>query len=552
MYVFVKKDYKRLTNFFPEPTKLQNLYGSQGKVKKEIAFRIHMKDKLYDFSVPINKYSDFYKLLKKEIPKANIYVDSGRGESYFSEYLSAILEEKEDSLPVEDIVETAGWHMVNNKMHYYSTADKNCKSGRKLANLDMENHMAVFCGGWEILSIADPLISVPLFLMAHAGYVYQLLRDANIPVQFVFDIVGVTGSRKTSVAKVLYQLFQQNNLFNFMATDRAMEVVTEENRDAMVILDDLSNTANKAHVSKFEKFLRQIGDQEGRRRTTDGGQHLNVVDTQCAVVMTAETYIYDMETSSKLRNIAVFLDKDTIQNDILTRYQKNQYRAIHNKEPSIMDKYMTLFIRFVEENYESLVEELIAYELPPLNIKFYRLNESRKVFHSIALLVLKMAGTMGMFDDSVLAEKFSSWKNIIDQVILDNQNLCSETEPYILFLQAIVGKLARKEIQIAVTREVYEKCPTAYVGFEDKAKGVIKLEPRKTYESVCKYYQASQSPFTRSESEIYGVLLSKGVSEGYRDGKRKRLRALKYVMINGCKLPFLCLKKSVMESMLGG
>ena len=75
--------------------------------------------------------------------------------------------------------------------------------------------------------------------MMHSGYFYQLLKDAGIPLQFVFDIIGPTGSRKTSLSKVAFTLFQKDlipkNIVNFTGTDRGIELVAEQHRDSIII-----------------------------------------------------------------------------------------------------------------------------------------------------------------------------------------------------------------------------------------------------------------------------------------------------------------------------
>ena len=69
--------------------------------------------------------------------------------------------------------------------------------------------------------------------------------------------------------------------------------------------------------------MRQVGDSTGRAKTTNGGEDIVRTNMEFSVVMTAEEYFHDLSRSSKLRNIAVFIDRDTVNNTVFTKVFKD-------------------------------------------------------------------------------------------------------------------------------------------------------------------------------------------------------------------------------------
>ena len=543
-----KGHYEILTNFNPVP-KARVTVKSTGNDEKLIEFQIQLKKTSHNFKIQTNEVDKFYKKMKRAIPAAYVYADAGKGEESLREYIAEILEVKWPSMIDKEIYRTAGWWKIGKEMIYLSGRDENCMAERKLADTRKCNRQVVISRAFGILDIAPRQTSVPVFLFAHSGYVKKLFAEAGVPIQFIFDLIGPTGSRKTSLVKVLFCLFQdinqRGNFVNFSSTPRAMEIVGEQNADGIVVLDDLSDAMSSVQMAKFEKFLRSLCDQEGRRRSTDGGRTLDIVETNFTAVLTAESYFDDMPQSSKLRNIAQFIDANTICNTVLSRFQEEQRFSKNSGNHFSLEVYMTLFVEWVGENWNNLRLRLSGYVPNPRGIKYARLEEARRVLHGVAMLVLDFACAYGIYRAEDGRSVFYEWTRYIDELILLNQNLCQSAAPEVMFLSALNDLISCGELKISAGKADFERLPDFYCGFHDGE--FVKINPLRAFDSVRNYYLKAHQKFDFSANMIFSNLVSRGFSEGYKERNRTNSRPLKKVVINGQKMQFLCLKTAVLN-----
>lgn len=543
-----KGHYEVLTNFNPVP-KARGTVKSTGNHENYIEFQIQLKKTSHNFKIQTNEVDKFYRKMKRAIPAAYVYADAGKGEESLREYIAEILEEKWPAMIEKEFYRTAGWWKIGKDMVYLSGRDENCLAERKLAETKGCNRHLVISRAFEVLEIAPRQISVPIFLFAHSGYVKKLFSEAGLPIQFIFDLIGPTGSRKTSLVKVLFGLFQdinqRGNFVNFSSTPRAMEIVGEQNVDGVVILDDLSDAMSSVQIDKFEKFLRSLCDQEGRRRSTDGGRTLDIVETQFTAILTAESYFDDMPQSSKLRNIAQFIDENTICNTVLSRFQEDQRVQKNSGNHSSLELYMTIFIEWVGENWKELLHRLSGYVPNPIGIKYARLEEARRVLHGMAMLVLDFACAHGIYRGEDGRSVFYEWTRYIDELILLNQNLCQSAAPEVMFLTALRDLISCGELKISAGKADFERLPDFYCGFHDGE--FVKINPLRAFDSVRNYYLKAHQKFDFSANMIFSNLVSRGFSEGYKERNRTNSRPLKKVVINGQKMQFLCLKAAVLN-----
>lgn len=543
-----KGHYEILTNFNPVP-KARVTVKSTGNDENFIEFQIQLKRTSHDFSIQTSEVQNFYRKMKRAIPAAYVFADAGKGEESLREYIAEILEEKWPSMIEKEIYRTGGWWKIGKRMVYLSGRDENCMSERRLADTKECNRQLIISRALEILDIAPRQTSVPLFLFAHSGYVKKLFSEAGHPIQFIFDLIGPTGSRKTSLVKVLFGLFQdinqRGNFVNFSSTPRAMEIVGEQNVDGIVILDDLSDATSSVQMAKFEKFLRSLCDQEGRRRSTDGGRTLDIVETRFTAIMTAESYFDDMPQSSKLRNIAQFIDEDTICNTVLSRFQEEQRFSKNSGNHFSLEVYMTLFVEWVGENWNNLRLRLSGYVPNPIGIKYARLEEARRVLHAMALLVLDFACAYGIYRGEDGRSVFCEWTRYIDELILLNQNLCQSAAPEVMFLTALSDLISCGELKISAGKSEFERLPDFYCGFHDGE--FVKINPLRAFDCVRNYHLKTHQKFDFSANMIFSNLVSRGFGEGYKERNRTNSRPLKKVVINGQKMQFLCLKTAVLN-----
>ncbi len=493
-------------------------------------------------------YLNLYAEVVKSHPEFRLCADINKAIGLFREYLSIKYQESKHSLEIDNVYEFSGWINEENCLQYISGSDKNCNSKRKIAYLKNTNLQNIFANAWRVLNLSmDKQIVLPLFLQMHIGYTAKLFEDAGMPVQYLFNIVGATGSKKTAVAKVLYALFDMTEGINFTATDRAIELYAEQCHDGTLLLDDLFSVRDKAALEKIHRFLREYADGIGRARSIKAGTEIERMDTRYAVVVTAESMLDGLQQSAKLRNLIVRVRKDTFNDDVLRQFQIEAKEATFEGRPNSLETYLSAYIRFLESNYAQIVKEMINFQPPKINLKFARQATIYKILSFQAKITLDFGKFCGFFTDADVESLWSEWISILQSLMFENQYLCDQEEPYRLFLEAVMQSHAQKIIQICESKSEYELTAKFSHGYMEQ--NILKLEPDKIFEYVMTYYSHIGRGFSATLNDIISILYEKGIVDAYEQ-KNHRAKMLKTVVINGIKTKFLCLKMDKIKQIL--
>ena len=144
-------------------------------------------------------------------------------------------------------------------------------------------------------------------------------------------------------------------------------------------------------------------------------------------------------------------------------------------------------------------------------------------------------------------------RQIIDSMILENQELCEEEEPHILYLRALYHSIARASFPVAPSKPEYESAPNLYLGFWDSSnKNTLKVLPSEAFSFINKYYASTGKSFNRPQSEVEQRLISEGICEGYKERQRSNPRPYKKVKVNGNSVNFLCFNMNLVNSIMEG
>lgn len=518
--------------------------------KEELFYEIRIFNDNINEIVEIEQtqYFNIYSEVTKIHPEFRLYSDSYKSAGLFREYLSAGYQRKKNFLKINNFYEFSGWINDSNSIRYISGNDENCNSKRKIAYLKNTNLQNIFANAWRVLNLSmDKQVILPLFLQMHIGYTAKLFEDAEIPVQYLFVIVGATGSKKTAVSKILYTQFDMTKGINFTATDRAIELYAEQCHDGTLLLDDLFSVRDKASLEKIHRFLREYADGIGRARSIKAGTEIERVDTRYAVVVTAESMLDGLQQSAKLRNLIVRVQKNTFNNEVLRQFQIEAKQAHFNNKLNSLEIYLSAYIRFLESNYAQIIEEMINYCPPKIDLKFDRQAAIYKILSFQAKIILSFGKFCGFFTDMDIQNLWIEWISILQNLMMENQYLCNQEEPYRLFLEAIMQSHAQKIIQICNTKSEYELTAKFSYGYVEQ--NILKLEPDKIFEYVMTYYSHIGRGFSATLNDIISILYEKGVVDAYEQ-KNHKAKMFKTVVINGIKTKFLCLKMDKIKQIL--
>ena len=491
-----------------------------------------------DIDILSKEYSSLMKYVK-EIPEYFLYADIVRPEARFEQYLSEVYGKIALQIPIEIVYGESGWHQTEAGMpHYYSGNDvNNCFSNFRLANNISYEPRDLMEWGIGLMSISEDKIMLPLLIHAHLGYTLKLFKAAGYDEQYILIMIGNTGSKKTTLARVMFNLFDRG-LTNFTYTDRAIELSMMSRQDSSLVFDDLSKGKDKYLAEKFEKVLRQLGDSTGRKRSINGGTELDEVGTRCAVVLTAENDIDALSESSKLRTLAVNINKDSLYLDALSLYKEDVVRSRFSAEFSKLEQYMTLYVQFIESNYVQIVQDFMEERivLMPEQFIFPRQAMIFRVMRSQLKLMIIFWRNYVPISDKEFLSVYNFYSGILFEVIRENEQRAIQVEPFILFLQ-VIRYIVTSTGNIAQDKNQFIICSGAYNGYWDRGNLMIKRDWLDYF--VYDYYRKQGKIFPDSLQNILNVLYGMNIIEGYEQ-KGHKAKLCKQVKIHNISEYFIC------------
>lgn len=542
---------QRLANFEVLIKRRYNLVNKYGEIVEMLLVTLRGSNSInpIDVNVPISNFITLMQDISKSNPEYRLYPDTRQQFVLSKQYLSEIYENVALRMPIEIVYENAGWNINELGMpHYYSGNDvNNCFSNFKLANNISYEPRDLMEWGIGLMSISEDRIMLPLLIHAHLGYTLKLFKDAGYDEQYILIMIGNTGSKKTTLARVMFNLFG-GTLANFTHTDRSIELSMMSRQDSTLLFDDLPNGKNTYLAEKFEKVLRQLGDSTGRRRSINGGNEQDEVGTRCAVVLTAENDIDALSESSKLRTLAVNINKDSLYLDALSLYKEDVVRSRFSAEYSKLEQYMTLYVQFIESNYVQIVRDFMEERivLMPEQFIFPRQAMIFRVMRSqLKLMIIFWRNYVPVSDDEFLSV-YNFYSNILSEVIRENEQRAIQVEPFILFLQ-VVKYIVVSTGKIAQDKNHFITYSSTYNGYWDRGNLMIMKNWLDYF--VSDYYRKQGKIFPDSLQNILNVLYKLNIIEGYEQ-KDHKAKLCKQVRLHNSSEYFICFRWQAVETAL--
>ncbi len=500
-------------------------------------------------SLPRSQLCNLYAKIEKECPEFMLYPDCRKNKELFKQYVAEIYNCGDWDNHIENIYMTSGWHERVDGWHYFSANDPDCRGKITLPPpLDFQTNLDVIQWYAGLLSLSDEEIMLPLIIHAHLGYTLKLFEEAGYREQFILTIIGSSGSKKTSLARVLYCLFG-NDLGNFTFTDRAIELEIIEHQDSTLVIDDMTSGRDPKQASTFERILRQLGDSTGRKKSTNGGSQLERNLTRCAVVITAESDIDALGKSSKLRTLAVHLNTNSIDSYKLLEYQRDELFAKQANKFNRLELYIGSYIHFLENNYSQAVSDIMNRKLSHAdNFHFARQETIFKVLTSQAELILTFWETYSAITPEEHIKTYLRWESILREVMQTNEQRGKSADPCILFLK-FLKHVGTDENIIAQNKQIFEGGITHanFIGYIQKQ--ILMLHPELSYNNALQFFQENKLPFNETAVGLWNRLYEIGLLEVYQQ-KDHKPKLLKQVQINGSTMHFVALNTVAADSLL--
>lgn len=522
--------YDAFTNFIVIPQSIECTINRDGTVENEVRLTVYLKPNIYQtITVKPNKTGNLINEIQKIFPQACLEPFVKCANKHLSAYISKMLAKT----PLTYRYRKSGWNMFvfpngQRSMFYCNDAmEQNAvfstETGKRLDFFPNVTQSQAFYFAVKMLALGNMTKTLPLFLFSHIGVMYSIFEEAGFAPNFLLNIVGHTGSLKTSVSKIFFKILRDNRndiASSFNDTATAMEIKMGNTFDEVLLIDDFRPSSNKTETSRMrnslEKLVRYFGDGVGKSR----GNPLLTLNKEfrphgvCAI--TGE-YLYGVP-SSLLRMLIVHVNTKTFDKKLLKFYQDN---------PLMFPTHIRFFIDYLQANYGVLVNH-IRTRSPVLRDEYRtRSWESRLVqtaawLDITAEIVFKFyAVQMKLTSPEDAKRQYEQCKFAISEAVNESNELATNTSPEKMFLNGMTKQIRDKKLLIAESKNVYKQNTELYAGFIDKEKRRLFVRPTKAFNSVLQYCDKMDMRFTETERSTRQALIVNGYIQGQSEDDKE-------------------------------
>lgn len=453
----------------------------------------------------------------------------------------------------------AGWQRIDGNMRYLR--DGMCLGEHVCVNTGMTLPTLSCYGGKEFLAVFDRTMSVcqdeatmsAIFAFSLTGILYRLFQNAGITPHFSMFLYGITGSMKTTIAKIFFvQLCEERYRENVRRIDMDTTVSLERaivlaGHDTVTLIDDFSpakTVAKKREMAdKLEMIIRMVGDGSSRSRSSLKLEDLRGEGVQGMVALTGE--LMGKGLSSNLRCLYCKLEKSTVNIEVVTWFQEN---------PFAYSTLLAAFADYVAEKYESIIE-YIRREVKVQREKISKRIRERRLVDSAVVLCIAAQIFVGYMSEKlgqspkIAQAKLKSLEAGIVAIVERSQALIEEELPGIEFVRA-VDALMRMNVIALNNEKVKMTGATLYDGFEDDS--YFYLNPESVHKKVVLFFKQTNRYFPYDLREIEAILADEGIIKTASNGTGKRTYCVRIKIDNGAKYNFLKIKKTIFEEICKG
>ena len=502
----------RATNFVIKPKAMKHILDGDGSERKSFVFLLvrppHANQTM---EIPTSDLKNILTIITKECAEAIVFRNKIR--NAFDVVFQVKLREKLDFCPHTYEIRYSGWFMAPSGQYCF------CDDGSKPPN----DHIIFQSGfsfqrgtfkrgeqetakaGWGILRLANMDTIGILFLFAHLGLLYHLFEEAGYPPRVLLFIEGPTGSLKTAVASLLFNfsgLPEQKIPATFRDTSASMEIKFAKYRDRVLLVDDFCPAADassrRVMEASLEQLVRFFGDGIAKGRATPSMDHVKELKPCGLVAMTGEDSAGSQ--SSLLRCLFLQIAKDSFDKAILQQYQE---------DPTLWTEYLAQFVAQLAPEAPKAIK-FIKKQFPIYRTEAEKYMSEKRLIDTYAYLSITADLAVAMaqknlpIDDTARARFHAAVLTVCQ-----NSELKAKTaSPVRIFCRKLLELLQQNKVHLTVISN-FKVNPDEYLGFEKD--GFWFLWPDDTYSVICRSYQTTGKVFPKSQTALWGDLVSSGV-----------------------------------------
>lgn len=458
----------------------------------------------------------------------------------------------------ERIYSATGWRKMENGQHFYIDADGavghpeipvKCSSNLRILHPEWrfkhEDYIRETLGMMKICH--DGMISSMLFLYFHTALLTTLFDESGIPIKFVLGCIGISNSKKTTVAALMSQLFNRNRVrpeITFSSTEGGIEIAISKYGDAILMLDDFMPGGNRQKQNqlqgKLEAVLRAYGDRVVKQRMTafskNVGELYNPVKGCCLITGEQISGVY----STMSRIIVLQQTANSVDLEWLTYYQN---------KPHILAQYAYDFLADVTDNYDEILRfiEKRSAELRNQQVcNIPRMSEAYAILMTTKGVLMRFLEKTQRFSFIELEQIDSGFDNVVLSVLRENDLRLRNQDMLMVILEALEEAIISGKIA-CVEKNTFFSDPDTIL--YDSEFVYVRLD---TYYAIIKdYIVRYDSPIALAGKRQLATYLDEAgvlASKIGQDGKKENTR--KIIGLPDNHVRYLYLQKNMIEKKL--
>ncbi len=424
-----------------------------------------------------------------------------------------------------------GWKYLNNKYVYLhglgaiGSSNKNLKGSvdKKIEIDESLNAYTSFERSLTLLNMSNNIEkTLPLFLYSHLAIMKEIFTISEVEPKLLLWVYGLTGSMKTSVCKIFFNIFNRQSRpiisATFKDTSSAFEIKAFEYKDSVLLLDDYhpttSSTEKKSMEALASHVLRMYGDGITKSRATKTMCKQKESPPRGLCVITGEDKLGGESTVARYIGI-----------EVCTNEYKTDILSFHQKNPLIFSTHLYYFINWISDNFKEISAFIKANfenyrNTSSRSFKHKRLSDSYAILQITANLLIEYSVQIGYLDPTNVNAKSNEWSNILLQVIRVHEQSNVEDDPAIMYLKAI-GEMISSNKCVLLSKDDTSINKSNVLGYEDNE--FYYLIPGTAFGLVRTFWKGQGLEFPVSNEQLNKALDILGVIKTENEsGKIKR------------------------------
>lgn len=343
-----------------------------------------------------------------------------------------------------------------------------------------------------LIDIAPKPVTVSLLAFVYLTPLLECFRRVGIEPNFIIWLMGISGSRKTTLALLFLSHFGNFNTktppASFKDTANNIEKKAFTTKDSLLLIDDYHPESNRMDASKMEqtaqKIIRMYGDRIGRGRLTSTIQFQKTYEPRGNAIVTGE----DIPRGQS--SIARFLGLELLNGDVdlekLTKCQNDSGLLAE-----AMVGYIQWLIPQMEELPNQLLETFKGFRDKYQKIAVHgRLAEIASWLYIGYGMMLKYMKSLVIINDEDMYNILNEFDEIIIQLINKQNSLLKQEKPAEIFVKVLselfaTSKVCVEDISRNNNQFNFEGMVGAKIGYKDD--NYYYLYPETVYNEVSKF-----------------------------------------------------------------